>query len=136
MTWIGLLEWAWRKQHKFILSTRNTMYGFHLLAEKMSGAKIYQDNPNVLIDCDAWCLVSIRACCLEMVSGGFGMPSEPSLKLSLRSNLWNPFKTLHFLKGPLGVLEDIEVLDQAKNDVKGLGSFTKNFVKIGQQDPC
>ena len=53
MTWIGLLEWAWSKQHKFILSTRNTVYGFHLLAEKMSGAKIYQDNPNVLIDCDA-----------------------------------------------------------------------------------
>ena len=39
-----------------------------------------------------------------------------------------------------GVLEDMEVLDKAGNGVRRLGgtlgSFTKNFVKIGAQEPC
>ena len=38
---------------------------------------------------------------LEMVSGGLEKPKEPSLKLLLRSNLWSPVKTIHFLYGPL-----------------------------------
>ena len=32
-------------------------------------------------------------------------PNEPSLKHLLRSNLWNPVKTIHFLYGPLWSLE-------------------------------
>ena len=39
-----------------------------------------------------------------------------------------------------GVLKDMEVPDKAGNGVRGLGeplgSFTKNFVNIGQQVPC
>ena len=42
---------------------------------------------------------------LEMVSGGLEKPKEPSLKLLLRSNLWSPVKTIHFLYGPLWSLE-------------------------------
>ena len=39
-----------------------------------------------------------------------------------------------------GVLEDMKVPNKAGDGVRGLGepqgSFTKNFIKIGQQDPC
>ena len=77
---------------------------------------------------------------LKMVSGGFEKPKEPSLKVLLRSNLWNPVKTIHFLYGPLRSLKDMEVPDKAGNGIRGpgepLGSYTKNFVKLGQQVPC
>ena len=62
------------------------------------------------------------------------------LKVLLRSNLWNPVKTIHFLYGPLRSLKDMEVPDKAGNGIRGpgepLGSYTKNFVKLGQQVPC
>ena len=45
-----------------------------------------------------------------------------------------PFKSL------FGVLEDMEVPEKAENGVRGLGeslgSFTKNSIKIRQDDPC
>ena len=77
---------------------------------------------------------------LERVSGGKGNPLEASLKVSLRLNILNPVKTLNVLLTLFGVLEDMEVPDKAGNGVRGLGgtlgSFTKNFVKIGPQVPC
>ena len=44
-----------------------------------------------------------------------------------------------FFKFLYGVLEDMKVSDIARDGVRGLGeilgSFTKKFIKIGQQDP-
>ena len=75
-----------------------------------------------------------------MVSGGFVKPKEPSLKFLLRLNLWNPVKTINFLHDPLWSLEDIKVPDKAWNGFMGLGeplgSLTRNFVEIGQQESC
>ena len=74
---------------------------------------------------------------LEMVSGGFVKPKEPSLKFLLRSNLWNPVKTINFLYNPLWSLEDIKVSDKAWNGLgEPLGSLTRNFNEIGQQESC
>ena len=71
---------------------------------------------------------------------GLGNPYKASLKVSLRLNILNPVKTLNVLLTLFGVLEDMEVPDKAGNGVRGLGgtlgSFTKNFVKIGPQVPC
>ena len=66
---------------------------------------------------------------MGMMSGGFVKPKEPSLNILLRSNLWNPVKTINFLYDPLWSLK-------VWNGDKGLGeplrSFTKNFIKIWQ----
>ena len=58
---------------------------------------------------------------LELVSGVLEKPNEPSKKLLLWSNLWNPVKNINFLYDPLWSLEGYW------GSWKSLGSSHKKF---------